>query len=70
MSISIPPAENDLIVMSLSELSRELRIPESRLNKAVREGVIKTRGSVGPARIVVYSDDELEVLRTHFHPRE
>jgi hypothetical protein len=69
MSIRILKSREDITILSLSELTRRLDIPISRLKKALKEGVIRPIGTIARADIVVLSDDELETLRLHFHPQ-
>jgi hypothetical protein len=69
MSIRIPKSREDINLLSLSELTRRLNIPVSRLNKAVKEGIIRSLGTIARAEVVALTDDELETLRLHLHPQ-
>ena len=69
MSIRISKSCEDIDVLSLSELTRKLDIPVTRMKKAVDEGVIHPLGTIARAEVVALTDDELETLRLHFHPQ-
>ncbi len=66
--ITISKSRSDTHVMSLSELSRLLNIPVSRMKRALAQGSIESCGHIGPSGIVALTDDELETLRAQFHP--
>lgn len=66
--ITISKSRSDTHVMSLSELSRLLNIPVSRMKRALDQGVIESCGQIGPSSIVALTDDELETLRAQLHP--
>ena len=63
MAIHLPRPRNDLTLLSTSELTRLLNVPESRTLKAIREGVIKPLGRIGPSIIIGLSEDEMAELR-------
>ena len=67
MSIHLPRPRYDLTLISTSELSRLLNVPESRMLRAIREGVICPIGVVGRATLIAMTDDEREAWRIHFH---
>jgi len=69
MSIRILKSCEDINVLSLSELTRKLDIPVSRMKKAVGEGVIHPLGTIARAEVVALTDNELETLRLRFHPQ-
>jgi len=52
MSIRISKSCEDINVLSLSELTRKLDIPVSRMKKAVDEGVIHPLGTIARAAVV------------------
>ena len=47
MPIHLPKSRRNLTLFSTSELTRHLNIPESRMLKAIRDGVICPLGSLG-----------------------
>jgi hypothetical protein len=63
MAIHLPRSRRDITLLSTSELTRLLNVPESRTQKAIRDGIIKPLGSIGPSVIVGLSEDEIEELR-------
>ena len=63
MSICISPSGEDLNVMSLSELTRALNVPVSRISKAVEQGIIRPHGTIGHSSIVALTDEEIAELR-------
>ena len=63
MPIHLPKTRRDLTLFSTSELTRHLNIPESRMLKAIREGVIKPVGSIGSVTLIALADDEIDELR-------
>ncbi len=67
MAIHLPRPRYDLTLISTSELSRLLNVPESRMLRAIREGVICPIGVVGRATLIAMTDDEREAWRIHFH---
>ena len=67
MSIHLPRPRYDLTLISTSELSRLLNVPESRMLRAIREGVICPIGVIGRATLITMTDDEREAWRIHFH---
>ena len=62
MPIHLSKTRHDLTLFSTSELTRRLNIPESRMLKAIRDGVIRPLGSVGSVTLIALSDDELDDL--------
>ena len=68
MSIHLPRPRHDLTLLSTSELTRLLNIPESQMLKAIREGVIRPIGEIGRSTINALTEDELDDLRRRFHP--
>jgi len=67
MSIHLPRPRYDLTLISTSELSRLLNVPETRMLRAIREGVICPIGVIGRATLIAMTDDEREAWRIHFH---
>jgi hypothetical protein len=67
MAIHLPRPRYDVTLISTSELSRLLNILESRMLRALREGVICPIGVVGRVTLIAMTDDELEAWRVHFH---
>ncbi len=63
MPILLPKTRRDLTLFSTSELTRHLNIPESRMLKAIREGVIKPVGSIGSVTLIALGEDEVDDLR-------
>ena len=63
MAIYLPRPRHDLTLLSTSELTRLLNVPESRTQKAIRDGLIKPLGMIGPSAIVALSEEEIEELR-------
>ena len=68
MAIHLPRPRHDLTLLSASELTRLLNIPESQMHKAIREGVIRPLGVVGRATLIALSEDELDELRQRYNP--
>ena len=68
MSIHLPRPRHDLTLLSTSELTRLLNIPESQMLKAIREGVVRPIGEIGRSTIIALTEDELDELRRRFHP--
>src|SRR5437870_4643878 len=52
MSIHLPKTRRDLTLLSTSELTRLLDIPESRMLKALREGAVRPLGTVGGVKLI------------------
>ena len=67
MAIHLPRPRHDLTLLSASELTRLLNIPESQMLKAIREGVIRPLGVIGRATLIALSEDELDELRNRFN---
>ena len=67
MAIKLPSSRHERTLVSTSELSRLLNVPESRMLRAIREGVICPIGVVGRATLIAMTDDEMEAWRIHFH---
>jgi len=67
MAIKFPSSRYERTLVSTSELSRLLNIPESRMLRAIREGVICPIGVVGRATLIAMTDDEQEAWRIHFN---
>jgi len=67
MAIKIKKSRHVLTLISTSELYRLLNVPESRMLRAIREGVICPIGVVGRATLIAMTDDEREAWRIHFH---
>ena len=67
MSIHLPKTRHDLTLMSASELTRLVNIPESQLLKALREGIVRPLGVIGRATLIALSEEEIDDLRRHFH---
>jgi hypothetical protein len=63
MAIHLPRPRHDLTLLSTSELSRLLNIPESRMAKAVREGVVRPLGTVGRVALIALTENEIDELR-------
>jgi hypothetical protein len=70
MSASIQTTGEDLTILSLSELTRVINVPISRLNKAVAEGHVRPCGTIGKCSIVALTKDEVIALRTQLHAPE
>jgi hypothetical protein len=68
MAIHLPKSRNDLTLLSTSELTRLLNIPESQMLRAIREGAVRPLGVVGRVTLIALTDDELDGLRLRFHP--
>jgi hypothetical protein len=67
MAIKLPSFCYERTLVSTSELIRLLNVPESRMFRALREGVICPIGMVGRVTLIAMMDDELEAWRVHFH---
>jgi len=67
MAIKFPSSRYERTLVSTSELSRLLNVPESRMLRAIREGVISPIGVVGRATLIAMTEDEQEAWRIHFH---
>ena len=67
MAIHLPRPRYDLTLISTSELSRLLNVPETRMLRAIREGIICPIGVIGRATLIAMTDDEREAWRIHFH---
>ena len=63
MAITFPRPRHDVILISTSELSRLLNIPESRMARAIRDGQISPLGKIGPSTIIALTEEEIEDLR-------
>jgi hypothetical protein len=63
MAIHLPRPRHDLTLLSTSELTRLLNIPESRMAKALRDGTIRPLGIVGRVTLIGLTEDEIEDLR-------
>ena len=63
MAIHLRRSKRDLTLLSTSELTRLLNIPESRMAKAVREGVVRPLGTVGRVALIALNEDEIDDLR-------
>ncbi len=63
MPIPLPKTRRDLTLFSTSELTRHLNIPESRMLKALRDGVVSPLGSIGSVTLIALADDEIDELR-------
>lgn len=70
MSAIIPASGEDLTILSLSELTRVLNVPVSRLNKAVAEGHIRPCGTIGKCSVIALTDDAIAALRAQLHASE
>ena len=68
MPIHLPKPRHDLTLFSTSELTRLLNIPESRMQRAIRDGAIRPLGTVGRVTLIGVSEDELEDLRHVLSP--
>jgi hypothetical protein len=68
MAIDLPRPRYDLKLISTSELCRLLNVPETRMLRAIREGVICPIGSMGSATVIAMTDDDLETWSRYFHP--
>ena len=68
MSIRIPKSREDRTVLTISELTRRLDVPVSQMNKALGAGIVRPIGTIAHADVVALTDEEIESLRTHFHP--
>lgn len=63
MAIHLPRPRHDLTLLSTSELTRLLNIPESRMLKALRDGTVRPLGSVGRVVLIAVTEDDLSDLR-------
>jgi hypothetical protein len=63
MAIHLPRPRHDLTLLSTSELSRLLNIPESRMAKAVREGVVRPVGTMSRVALIALTENEIDELR-------
>jgi len=63
MAIHLPRPRHDLTLLSTSELTRLLNIPESRMGKALRDGIIRPLGTVGRVTLIGLTEEELDALR-------
>ena len=68
MAIHLPRPRHDLTLLSTSELTRLLNVPDSRTQKAIRDGIIRPLGTIGPSVIVGLSEEEIEELRRTLAP--
>ena len=68
MPILLPKTRHELTLFSTSELTRHLDIPESRMQKAIREGVIRPLGSIGSVTLIALAEDEIDDLRRVLAP--
>jgi len=59
-----------LTLISTSELCRFLNVPESRMLRAIREGVIRPVGTIGRATVIVMTKKDLKNWRVHFSDSE
>jgi hypothetical protein len=67
MAIKFPSSRYERTLVSTSELSRLLNVPQSRMLRAIREGVISPIGMIGRATVIAMTDDGLEAWRIYFH---
>lgn len=63
MAIHLPRPRHDLILVSTSELIRLLNIPESKMLKAIRDGLVRPLGTVGRVTLIGASEEEMDELR-------
>ena len=70
MAINLPRPRYDLTLISTSELCRLLNVPETRMLRAIREGVIRPSGSLGSATVIVMTKQDLKNWRVHFSHSE
>ena len=63
MAIHLPRPRHDPTLLSTSELTRLLNIPESRMVKAIRDGTIRPLGTVGRVILIGLTEEEIEDLR-------
>ena len=63
MPILLPKTRRDLTLFSTSELTRHLNIPESRMLKALRDGVVSPLGGMGSVTLIALGEDEVDDLR-------
>ena len=66
MAKHLPRPRHDLTLLSTSELIRLLNIPESRMLKAIRDGVVRPLGIVGRVTLIGLTEDEMDELRRVF----
>ena len=69
MPIHLPKIRRDLTPFGTSELTRCLNVPESRMIKAIRHGVIRPLGRLGSVTLIALSEDELDDLRRILAPQ-
>ena len=68
MAIDLHRPRYDLTLISTSELCRLLNVPETRMLRAIREGVIRPIGTMGRATVIAMTADDREEWERHFHP--
>ncbi len=68
MSIRLHKTRDDITLFTISELTRKLDVPSSRMRSAICDGIVGPIGTIAHAAIVALTDEELESLRAKFHP--
>ena len=70
MAIQIKKSRHVLTLISMSELCRLLNVPETRMLRAIREGVIRPAGSLGSATVIVMTKQDLKNWSVQFSHSE
>ena len=66
MSIRLQKSRYDRVLFTTGELSRLLDMPESKMQKAIREGVIHPLGNIGRSTLIAVTEEELDDLKRRF----
>jgi hypothetical protein len=66
MSILLKKCRHDRTLLSISELTRLLNIPDSQMDKAIREGIIRPVGTIGRVTVIALTEGDLEELCPRF----
>lgn len=66
MSIRFPKSRHDRALFTTGELARLLDMPESKMQKAIREGVIRPLGNIGRSTLIALTDEEMDDLKRRF----
>jgi len=66
MSIRLQKSRYDRVLFTTGELSRLLDMPESKMQKAIREGVIRPLGNIGRSTLIAVTEEELDDLKRRF----
>jgi hypothetical protein len=66
MSIRLQKSRYDRVLFTTGELSRLLDMPESKMQKAIREDVIRPLGNIGRSTLIAVTEEELDDLKRRF----